>query len=83
MGAQRSITPAACRPIHAPEVFGVSKDKIYDWAKAGHVTLYRDGGVTLVIVSEVLDYIRSLGDQLGGQQKPKILKMNENKALKG
>lgn len=65
----RTITPASCRPTEAPAVFGVSKDKIYDWAREGHITIYKSGGVSLVIVSEVLDFIRSLGDQMGDQPK--------------
>jgi hypothetical protein len=48
-------------PIFA-EYAGITVDRIYKLAKAGHIKLVRLGGTTLVDVDQAIAYLQSLRD---------------------
>ena len=62
----RTIQPITCRPVDAPNLFGISRSTIYRWAKKGHLKIHKRAGMSFVLVQDVLDHIKGLGDQLGG-----------------
>ncbi|MCA1338099.1 helix-turn-helix domain-containing protein [Pseudooceanicola marinus] len=50
-------TPATFRPADSPKVVGISRATLYRWEKAGHIKLYRQGGMTFAKTAEVVDFI--------------------------
>ncbi len=67
----RMTGPIFIRPYQAPEMLGVCRGTIYNWAKAGHITIHKRGSASFIQVSEVRDFILGLGGCLGGQQAEK------------
>lgn len=67
MGAPRitdseAVTvPAFFRPVDARKVVGLSRATMYAWAKAGHITLHKPSGATLIETAEVVKLIRAGG----------------------
>ncbi|KMK65252.1 hypothetical protein IMCC21224_1183 [Puniceibacterium sp. IMCC21224] len=55
---ETKMAPQTCRPSDAPAVFSVSRATIYRWANAGHITIYKHTGISLIVVREVVAYIR-------------------------
>lgn len=53
-----ALTPVTCRPKDAPAVLGVSRSQLYRLADEGKIKLHRRAGMTWVVVSEWLDYVR-------------------------
>lgn len=49
--------PIFVRTYEAKERFGVSRSTIYQWAKAGHITIHKRGGMSLLRVAEVVAFI--------------------------
>ena len=51
-------TPLTCRMTDAPKVFGISRDTLYRWCSKGPITIHKKGNVSLVLVEDVLAYIK-------------------------
>lgn len=49
--------PIYVRTYEAKARFGVSRSTIYQWAKAGHITIHKRGGMSLLRVAEVVAFI--------------------------
>lgn len=58
-------TPVTCRPKDAPTVLGVSRSQLYRLADEGKIKLHRRAGMTWVVVSEWLDYVRGSDGSVG------------------
>ena len=59
--ASHALQPVTCRPVDAKKIFGVSRATIYNWAAAGHITIYKRAGMSFLRVQEVEAYICGLG----------------------